>query len=49
MRVNINAVHFKADKKLQAFIKEKHADNAEEYMLACVDMFAHFLDLLQFQ
>ena len=23
MRVNINAVHFKADKKLQAFIKEK--------------------------
>lgn len=23
MRVNINAVHFKADKKLQSFIKEK--------------------------
>ena len=23
MRVNINAVHFKADKKLQVFIKEK--------------------------
>lgn len=23
MRVNINAVHFKADKKLQTFIKEK--------------------------